>query len=150
LTMRQTCAVDSIGEIIFAGVEPKLAGRAVTILIALGSLARPEAAAPGLLPCRIHSFYRGLPGLWICLDSDCSGLSLNERGGPAGKLYGQPREVCDSCKARVLELFTCRNCGTAYARAYTDSLIEPGFLWAEAGVSFKTSTGEVGELEPID
>ena len=70
-------------------------------------------------------------------------------GGPAGKMYAQPRERC-SCGATVLELYTCRNCGTAYARAYTDQLGDPGFLWADAGVSFRSESGFVAELEPLD
>lgn len=150
VTMKQACSVDTIGNEIFPKVEQGLAARAVTTLMALGSLARRNPTEPGLLPCRIHSFYRGLPGLWVCMDSECSGLTEDERGGPAGKLYGQPREACDYCGARVLELFTCRNCGAAYARAYTDNLDQPEFLWSEAGVRFSTSMGEVGELSPID
>jgi hypothetical protein len=150
VTMKQACSVDAIGNDIFPEVEQGLAARAVTTLMALGSLARRNPAEPGLLPCRIHSFYRGLPGLWVCMDSECSGLDEGERGGPAGKLYGQPREACDHCGARVLELYTCRNCGAAYARAYTDNLDQPEFLWPEAGTRFSTSLGEVGELRPID
>src|SRR5206468_3558402 len=104
-----------------------------------------------LLPCRIHAFFRGLPGLWACLDSECSGLEEDERGGPTGKLYGQPRESCDDCGARVLEFYTCRNCGAAYARSYTDDLENPQFLWAEHGEEFTTSVGDlVAELQPLD
>ena len=105
----------ALSEQLFAGVEPDLAAHAVTTLVALGSLARREPSEPGLLPCRVHSFYRGLPGLWVCMDPQCTELSQDQRGGPTGKLYSQPRDVC-VCGARVLELLTCRNCGTAYAR----------------------------------
>jgi len=151
LTMRQAVPVRELGDRIFEGVESTLAERAVTTLMALGSLARRDPTEPGLLPCRIHSFYRGLAGLWACLDPECVGLEEDERGGPTGKLYSQPRESCDDCGARVLELYTCRNCGTAYARAYTDNLEEPDFLWTEHGGTFTTSAGEyVSELEPID
>jgi ATP-dependent helicase YprA (DUF1998 family) len=151
ITMRQALPIQSLGEEIFSGVESSVANQALTTLIALGSLARRDPTEPGLLPCRIHAFYRGLPGLWVCLDPECFGLKDDERGGPAGKLFGQPRESCDSCGARVLELYTCRNCGAAYARAYTDDLENPQYLWAEHGQEFITSTGElVGELQPLD
>lgn len=151
LTMRQAVPVRELGDRIFEGIESALAERAVTTLMALGSLARRAPTEPGLLPCRIHSFYRGLPGLWACLDPECAGLEKDERGGPTGKLYGQPRESCDYCGARVLELYTCRNCGTAYARAYTDNVEDPDFLWTEHGGAFRTSAGEdVEELEPLD
>ena len=36
------------------------------------------------------------------------------------------------CGARVFELFTCRHCGSAYARAYTDDLASPGVPVARA------------------
>lgn len=149
-TMQQACQIGSLGEEIFDGVEGGLADRALTTLMALGSMARRDPATPGLLPCRVHSFYRGLPGLWACMDQDCGGLMADEQGGPVGKLYGQPHEACDHCGARVFELYTCRNCGSAYARVYTDDLDEPDFLWAEAGAAFRTMSGNVEELMPLD
>src|SRR5262249_38127556 len=111
---------------------------------------RRERTEPGLLPCRVHSFYRGLPGLWVCMDPRCSQLPVAERArGPAGALFSQPRERC-GCGARVLELYTCRNCGSAYARAYTNDVAEPNFLWNEGGGAFRILSGNIDELEPID
>ena len=72
----------------------------------------------------MHAFFRGLPGLWACIDPECDAV---ERGdlppgvGPIGKLYAQPQATCD-CGARVFEFYTCRHCGSAYARGYTDDL----------------------------
>jgi ATP-dependent helicase YprA (DUF1998 family) len=148
-TMQEACPLQLLGAEIFPGVNPALANTALTTLMALGSVARKAPTEPGLLPCRVHAFYRGLPGLWVCMDSGCSELTMAEKGGPAGKLYAQPRETC-RCGARVLELYTCRNCGTAYARAYTDNVAEPNFLWAEPGSVLRTFRGELEELEPLD
>jgi len=117
--------------------------------MALGSMARPNQKSPGLLPCRIHNFFRGLPGLWICLDPDCSELAYEERSGIGGKLYGQPREQC-RCGARVHELYTCRFCGTAYARAYTDDIDDPRALWSEPGQRLRMQHGETSQLLPLD
>jgi DEAD/DEAH box helicase len=149
ITMKEARPFHLLSADIFPGVEPDLAGTALTSLMALGSVARKSPNEPGLLPCRIHAFYKGLPGLWVCMDAECSELATREKGGPIGKLYAQPLDSCP-CGARVLELFTCRNCGTAYARAYTDSVSEPSFLWAEPGSVFRTFHGQVQELEPID
>ena len=149
LTMTEAQPVNSLGKQLFDGVPPDVASRAVTNLIALGSVARRKATEPGLLPCRVHSFYRGLAGLWICMDQQCASLPAAERGGPAGKLFSQPRDTCD-CGARVLELYTCRNCGTAYARAYTNDVDDPNFLWSEPGGAFRTLSGQFDELAPID
>ena len=149
LTMHEARPLDTLASDIFPRIDSDLAAKALTVLTALGSLARKTKNEPGLLPCRVHSFYRGLPGLWMCMDPNCSELLDVQKGGPTGKLYGQPQETCP-CGSRVLELFTCRNCGTAYARAYTDDLTEPNFLWSEAGSAFRSFKGEITELEPLD
>lgn len=149
LTMNEAQPVDALGATLFDGVAPDVAARAVTNLVALGSVARRDPSEPSLLPCRVHSFYRGLAGLWVCMDPLCASLPPAQRGGPAGRLFSQPRDTCD-CGARVLELFTCRNCGTAYGRAYTNDVADPNFLWSERGGAFRTLSGQFDELEPID
>jgi len=149
LTMTEAHPVDELGQDLFDGVSSNVAARAITNLIAIGSIARREPTEPSLLPCRVHSFYRGLAGLWICMDPQCSCLPPVERGGPTGKLFSQPRDTCD-CGARVLELYTCRNCGTAYGRAYTNDVDDPDFLWPEPGGAFRTLLGQFDELAPID
>jgi ATP-dependent helicase YprA (DUF1998 family) len=151
ISMQKAQPISDLGYKIFHDTGEPLASKAVTSLIALGSMARPDKnpKTPGLFPCRAHSFYRGLPGLWACMDPECNQLPSELRGGPCGKLYGQPQRQCE-CGARVLELFTCRNCGCSYARAYTDDILEPKYLWAEAGAAFRTIMGEYAELEPLD
>lgn len=149
-TMKEARPIAELGTFLFAGDVPaKTADEAVTVLMALGSVARPESNLPGLLPCRIHNFFRGLPGLWVCMDPDCSELSEDQRDGICGKMYSQPSEEC-GCGSRVLELFTCRNCGTAYARAYTDDVDSPRALWSEPGEQLRMASGETSPLLPID
>ena len=149
-TMVQACPVGELGAELFPEQDKSRADRAVTVLAALGSLARPDQKQPGLLPCRVHAFFRGLPGLWACMDPDCSELQAEHRGhGPIGTLYSQPYDRCD-CGSQVLELFTCRNCGAAYARAYTNDLLDPEFLWSEPGAAVRTFGGFTEEFEPLD
>ncbi len=148
-TMTVAQPVTDLGEMLFEDTPTDVADRAVTVLIALASMAKPDSNQPGLMPCRVHCLYRGLAGLWVCMDSQCSEMSPEQRGGPSGKLYGQPRAVCE-CGARILELYTCRNCGTAYARAYTNDVEEPEFLWSEPGGALRTLSGAYEELEAID
>lgn len=147
-TMKQALPVKSLGEEIFQDSSPQVAAKALTALTRLGSLARRALHEPGLLPCRVHSFYRGLPGLWVCMDPNCSAAEkVTTR--PVGRMFAQPRDLCE-CGSRVLELYTCRSCGTAYARAYTDDVQVPTFLWGEAGTIVRSASGEKKELEPID
>ncbi|GAB5903139.1 DEAD/DEAH box helicase [Mycobacteroides chelonae] len=148
-TMKEALPLSKLGKLVFPDADAEIADRAVSTLISLGSAARLTPQDAGLLPCRVHAFFRGLPGLWVCLDPDCTVERNGIAPGPTGAMYGQPRNTCD-CGARVFELFTCRQCGTAYARAYTDNIDKPSYLWAEPGAAFNTSSGPVAELRPID
>ena len=149
LTMKEAQPIGELGKVIFPVVVVGKGNSALTTLTALGSVARTEPNTPGLLPCRIHNFFRGLPGLWVCMDPDCSEVDEEAGGGICGKMYGQPREQC-KCGARVLELYTCRNCGTAYAKAYTDNVLAPSVLWGEPGQRLRMESGETEPLLVID
>jgi len=148
-TMKAALPLADLGGIIFPGVDKAKADHAVDSLLALGSRARLSQDEPSLLPCRIHSFFRGLPGLWVCMDADCAELAPDERGGPAGKLYAQPRERCP-CGAQVLEYFTCRHCGTSYARAYTTDVNNPLYVWADPGERLQTGAGMFEPIHALD
>lgn len=148
-TMDKAQPVSELGPTLFPGVASSVADAAVTTLVALGSAAREKPDEAGLLPCRVHGFFRGLPGLWACIDAECSELEKPLRGGPIGKLYSQPRATC-GCGARVFEYYTCRHCGTSYVRAYTNDAAEPSFLWHEQGGAFQAAAGAVQELQPLD
>src|ERR1035438_1423379 len=52
--------------------------------------------------------------------------------------------------ARVLELYTCRYCGTAYARAYSDDVDNPTALWSEPGRRLRMPGGDTSPLLPLD
>lgn len=149
LTMKQAMPVRELGAALFHDSDSTRADVATRVLMALGSAARPDPNSPGLLPCRIHSFFRGLVGLWICMDPDCSSLPDHRRNGICGKMYSQPRERCE-CGARVHELYTCRYCGSAYARTYTDNVDTPSALWSEPGQRLRMEGGETSPLLPLD
>ena len=148
-TMKQARPIAELGAELFPDAPQSVADTAATVLMALGSIARTDPKGAGLLPCRIHNFFRGLPGLWVCMDANCSALPEDSRSGFCGKLYGQPREQCE-CGARVLEFYTCRHCGTAYARAYTDDVDSPDALWPEPGRRLRLEGVETAPLLPLD
>jgi ATP-dependent helicase YprA (DUF1998 family) len=148
-TMGNALPVESLGELLFPDVESAIADRAATNLAALASTSRERDEQPSLLPCRVHTFFRGLRGLWACLDPQCSALDPALRSGVIGKLYTQPRDICD-CQARVLELYTCRVCGTAYSRGYCDDPQHPSAIWPEAGAELQVANDTISELVPLD
>lgn len=132
----------------FLGVEENLAAKAFSNLLSLGSLAR-SADGNGLLPCRVHGFFRGLPGLWVCMDPNCSEVAPEEKNPYCGRMYSQPIKQC-ACGAMCLEFYTCRHCGTPYARTYTDNVEAPQSLWPESGANIALNDGEVEQLEALD
>lgn len=148
-TMGRAQPVGSLGALIFPGVGEAISDQAVTNLAALASTAREKPDDASLLPCRVHTFFRGLRGLWACLDPQCSALPVAERSGVIGKLFTQPRDLCD-CNGRVLELFTCRVCGSPYARGYCDDPAAPSGVWSEAGVDFVVDDQRIEELVALD
>jgi len=102
-------------------------------LLTAGAFARPMRRdgdtedMPPLLPSRLHLMFRGLPGLWACMDPNCLCLPEDERGKrPVGRLYASPRIWCD-CGKRVLELFACHICGLLHLGGVPDP--EGNTLW---------------------
>ena len=148
-SMGSATPVAALAEILFPGVDSDVGHRAVTALLALSNSARTDDQGSGLLPSRIHLFFRGLAGLWACLDSQCSAIAQELRGGATGKLYSQPRQICE-CGVRVYEYFTCRNCGSAYVRMYAPDLDNLGYTWPEPGAEFRSTSGWHEELRSLD
>jgi ATP-dependent helicase YprA (DUF1998 family) len=147
-TMRAARSFEEIREIVFGRVDPDMGDRAINALLAMGSRARLKPDDASLLPCRVHAFYRGLPGLWACMDPACTECP-DSLASPIGKLYAQPRDRC-ACGARVLQYFTCRYCGTSYARAYAMDATQPSHIFAEAGRTLLTSHGLLHEFQALD
>ena len=101
-------------------------------LLSAGSYARPVPSTdvPPLLSMRVHAFFRGVSGIWACIDPSCSALPehLRHPERPVGKLYTDPRPWCD-CGARVLELFSCRHCGLLFVGGIPDATHESLWPW---------------------
>ena len=69
-TMKQAIPLLKLRDQIFEQkvIDPEQGIQALTTLLALGSTAKPAPTEASLLPCRVHAFFRGLPGLWVCMD----------------------------------------------------------------------------------
>lgn len=64
-----------------------------------------------ILPLRVHSFLRAVPGLWSCIDATCKG---SPEGWPFGAISAERVDACPTCRAPVFEILTCRECGEPY------------------------------------
>ena len=137
--------VGSLASRLFPGVDASLARAATDALLEVGAMARARPQDPPIFAARVHVFFRGLPGLWACLNRECASLPEPLRGGPTGSLFAQPVDRCD-CGARVLELHTCRNCGAAIAAAYADDPRQPTFAWSTPGGGFDSGAEELPQI----
>lgn len=115
-----------------AGTDDEVSATAVAVLLEICSLAKRDGRV--LLPARMHLFFRGLPGIWACVNADCDARrSVTDASYPMGKFFDAPRGACDCTRhARVFELLSHRGCGAAFIQAYVDSQ-EGEFLWSEGG-----------------
>lgn len=137
-TSKHAVSLDALATAVFPGA--KSARRATEVLLTLGSLARTSPDAPGLIPARVHMMFRGIDGLYACIDPSCPGRQVDaEELAPLGRLYVEPRTHCEHCYARVFELASCRECGTAFVLAYAPrgDLAKWDFLWGEQGESLE-------------
>ncbi len=137
-TSERAVSLEALANIVFPGSPA--ARKATEVLLSLGTLARSSAGDASLIPTRIHMMFRGLAGIYACIDPRCP--VRQERPGeeaPLGRLFAAPRTLCD-CGARVFELASCRACGGAYllAQVPRGQMESARFLWGETDGDLET------------
>jgi len=118
---------------LFPDAESSCAEKATETLLALGPLARSNIKKDDeriLLPSRIHLLFKGLRGVFACINPECN-HGFKSKGIEVGHIYENGRLQCKYCGARVFELVGDRRCGTVFIRAYKDSKTKDHFLWQE-------------------
>jgi len=106
-------SISALSEAIFPETGGKQ--RALEALLTLGTLARTKKDAPGLVPTRVHGIFRGLHGLYACINNCCPGRQAAPGEKAAlGKMFYSPQGACDACGSRVFEMASCRSCGSPY------------------------------------
>jgi len=125
--------LSELSSVIFPEFDKNDAEKATEILLALGTIAKSKEGKP-LLSSRVHMMFKGLNGIYDCLNPDCPGSKdIDEVSGiKLGKLFDKHHLTCPECGARVFELETDRRCGTLFIKAYQDTEeIDSSFLWSE-------------------
>lgn len=107
--------------------DTPFAERATATLLALATFAHRQRDKRVLLPTRLHMFFRGLPGLFACVNPRCEHVREQHPRPILGRLHTHARERCQ-CGGRVYELATHRECGTAFLRGFMDGP-RGNFLW---------------------
>lgn len=102
--------------------------QAVSNLLMLANAAQKNGRV--LLPARVHLFFRGLSGIFTCINPKCSSC---KEIGLTGKIFGDYRLTCE-CGSRVYEIVTHRYCGSAFIKGFIEEEAHfPTYLWNESG-----------------
>ena len=64
-----------------------------------------------LAPIRLHAFERAVPGIWSCVNPECPQTPSE---WPFGRILAERADECPSCRAPVLEVVSCFECGEAF------------------------------------
>jgi len=103
--------------------------QALSNLIQLGTRARLASDELPLVPVRLHLLFRSIEGLYACINPECPDCCQDPSSDQPtmyGRLYLNCKSECESCSAPVLELTSCRKCGTAFGTAYApDHRLKP-------------------------
>lgn len=126
---------------VFPGVEQATAERATQALLSLANFAKSETKGKVLLPARLHLFFRGIQGIYACINPKCNCRLDNEVARSLGRLWTEPRESCE-CGARVFEMLTHRDCGTEYLRGFVPTKGRITYLFHEKESPVGTSEME--------
>lgn len=96
------------------GLQTQDVHQLAEVLLNIGSTACKDSKTSSemMLPVRSHSLFRGLPGLYLCLNSSCGNADSK-----FGKMYSDKRTICE-CGSKVYELAAHNECGSAFIRGY--------------------------------
>jgi ATP-dependent helicase YprA (DUF1998 family) len=132
--------------------SPALAEQATNGLLALGTFARrsePGREDQPLVPTRVHIMFRGLPAIFACIDPTCPGRRYQGvLPSLVGRVVTEPATSCAWCGARVFEVFTHRDCGTAFLRVFAAEPRAP-FYWHERGGRLTTVERPLHEVHVL-
>lgn len=129
-------SLNELSEYIFPDLDHESALKAVSVLLAVAPMAKSKSGSV-LFPARMHMLFRGINGIYSCMNPDCShghhddSLSLGELFLSDGQL------ICPHCGSVVYELYNDRRCGALFAKAYIleseFTSLGRAYLWRYSG-----------------
>ncbi|MGE7023815.1 DEAD/DEAH box helicase [Solibacillus cecembensis] len=129
LVSGNACTLEKIVEAVYPNRNRNESHQGISNLIILANAAKKNGRV--LLPARVHMFFRGISGIYLCLNPNCSG-NQGEKSN-YGKMYDIPRIQCE-CGSRVFEILTHMQCGSAFIRLYLNKESAfPKYTWNEKG-----------------
>lgn len=106
---------------------------ATQVVVAIACLAK-SFTGKVLFPSRVHMFFRGLKGVYACLNPNCT--ETNQDGDlKIGKVYlDSYRDKCE-CGGKIYELINHRRCGALLIKGFIDlNVRERYYIWNRQGL----------------
>ena len=113
------------------------AEKAASILLSLAVMAKSGKGIP-FLPVRLHMFFRGIDGLFACVNPCCPDYNESIK---LGRIYTQRRNTC-SCGGKVYEVVNDRTCGALFLKGYYHN-DDMTCIWNEIGISDPNSFSSI-------
>jgi len=147
--MGEATKLRDLRECLFPSMLETQASRALDALLALCTLAKDSDSGRVLMPTRLHLFYRGIPGLYACVDSACDKRLSTGSNPILGRFYTKSMLSCSCIRTgRVFEFRTHRDCGAAFLQGWVDK--DYNFVWHEPGaLSVETQQRELFPIEML-
>lgn len=127
----------------FPDADQSVSEKATSALLAIAPFAKNENGNV-LYPARLHMMFRGLQGIYACINPSCSCKNHSSEELGFGKIYlNKPGNRC-KCGGMIYELLNERTCGALLIKGYVnDSEPSNPFVWNEVGVQFSKHMKEV-------
>lgn len=138
-TILQSCRGNAmpfreISKMLFPNSEIKDAKSATQVLLIIATLAK-DISGKVLFPSRLHMFFRGLKGVYCCINPSCDGAKTH-KGITIGKVYLDTYKDTCSCGGKIYELINHRRCGALFIKGYVDeSKANRSFIWKQPGIT---------------
>ncbi|WP_297607835.1 DEAD/DEAH box helicase [uncultured Sutterella sp.] len=124
-------ALTRLGSEIFPLLDKTAQEHAVNVLLSIAPIARNDDGSV-IFPARLHLLFRGVRGVYACINPECSGAEEAEDGIKLGALSVSDSEfgTCRHCGHMVYELKSDRRCGALFLQGYLSPDEEDAtYLW---------------------
>lgn len=132
-TRGQATSLQELSKIAFPNCKNcYLAENAVNVLLAIAPLAK-DINGSVLYPARLHLMFRGLQGVYACLNKNCNCNGHKASALNLGRIYiDKPGNRC-TCGGLIYELVNERTCGALFIKGYIkpEQFSDDCFVWNE-------------------
>ena len=123
--------IKELSTLLFPEVEKSIAEHALDCIFAVTPLAKNKNGRL-LLPSKLHLFFRGMEGIYACINPQCS--EKTDKVAGLGKIYLRKKGSHCACGGRIFEILNDRICGGLFVKAFIDTrLSNEDFIWDNPG-----------------